>query len=261
MTQKRIPALQRILGRVYALYALLMFIITILLVAIPVSLAHLLVRDDRRRTKIVMDSYRVWMGVYLPLIGCPVTRTGQEHFRPDTTYVVVYNHNSLADVLVSTPYVPGASKTLAKKELARIPVFGLIYRSGSVLVDRSDPNSRLKSIEDMKAVLAQGMHMILYPEGTRNKTSAPLKPFYKGAFKVAVESQHPIVPALIFHTREILPPGLSFYAWPHRIRIRYMPPVPTAGLGPDDVPALTEKIFHQMRDGYIAGAGGNAGKA
>jgi 1-acyl-sn-glycerol-3-phosphate acyltransferase len=43
-----------------------------------------------------------------------------------------------------------------------------------------------KSFEKMKAVLEKGMHMSIYPEGTRNRTAEPLKKFHDGAFKLAV---------------------------------------------------------------------------
>jgi len=60
---------------------------------------------------------------------------GKQHFKKGENYVVVCNHNSLMDVPVSVTSVP-ANKTIAKIEMAKIPVFGLIYKRGSVLVDR-----------------------------------------------------------------------------------------------------------------------------
>jgi 1-acyl-sn-glycerol-3-phosphate acyltransferase len=245
------PLLKNILGRIYVLYLLIMFVITIVLVAIPTGFCQLLVKDEKRKTAVTMNIYRVWMKIYLPLIFCPLSRKGLEHFREDENYVVVCNHNSFVDILVSTPSVPGANKTLAKKELARIPIFGLVYRSGSILVDRSDAQSRRKSLEAMKNVLEQGMHLVLYPEGTRNRSAQPIKPFYDGAFNVAIESGKPVMPALIFHTKQILPAGKSFYAWPHSIQMHFLPPVPTEGLTRQDIPALKEKVFLQMKEYYL----------
>lgn len=242
---------KNIVGRLLALWMLLWFIITIVLVAIPVSVCHLAIREETRRTHAIMKWYRVWMNVYLPAVFCPIRKKGLENFKAGENYVVVCNHNALVDILVSTPSVPGASKTLAKAELARIPVFGLIYKSGSILVDRKDPGSRRKSLQEMRRVLEQGMHLVLYPEGTRNKTEAPLKPFFDGAFSIAVEAQKPIIPTLIFHTRGILPPERPFFAWPHAIPIHFLAPVPTAGLGTGDVGALKERVFRQMKAYYL----------
>jgi len=186
----------------------------------------------------------------MPLAFCPVRRKGLEYFEPGVNYIVVCNHNSLMDVPVTTPGVPGLNKTLAKIEMSKTPLFGMMYKIGSVLVDRKSEESRHHSYEEMKEVLNMGMHMVLYPEGTRNKTDQPLKAFYDGAFSLAVDTQRPIMPAVLFHTRKILPPGRIFYALPHRIDFHFLPPVSTQGLSKDDMPALKEKIFRMMWD-YI----------
>ena len=240
------------MGRIFAGWMLCWFVVTILLVSIPVVICHALFREDRRRTTAIMKWYRIWMAIYLPPVGCPIQRKGLEHFQEGENYVVVCNHNSLVDILVSTPSVPGASKTLAKAELARIPVFGLVYRSGSILVDRKDSNSRRKSLEAMKKVLAQGMHLVLYPEGTRNKTDQPVKSFYDGAFSMAIDAQKPIMPAVLLHTRNILPAGKNFYAWPHSVPIHFLEPIPTKGLTYKDTAALREKTRQIMTDYYVA---------
>src|SRR6185436_5631575 len=104
-------------------------------------------------------------------------------FKNGENYIVVCNHNSFMDVPLTTPFIPGPNKTIAKIEMAKIPLFGLIYQRGSVLVDRKNEESRKNSYIKMKDVLQMGMHMCIYPEGTRNKTTAPLQPFHNGAFR------------------------------------------------------------------------------
>lgn len=240
--------LKNILARLYAVYGLLLFFITLLIVFIPMWLVSLLRGPKRMRWFFVVA--RGWTKVLMPLLFCPVRRKGLEYFEPGVNYVVVCNHNSLMDVPVTTPGVPGMNKTLAKIEMSRLPLFGMMYKIGSVLVDRKDEQSRHQSYEEMKEVLNMGMHMLLYPEGTRNKTDQPLKSFYDGAFSLAIDTQRPIMPAVIFHTRKILPPGRIFYALPHRIDFHFLPPVSTKGLSKDDMPALKEKIFRTMWD-YI----------
>lgn len=244
--------LKNIVGRLYALWLILWFTLTILLVAIPTAICHYTITDEVKRTTAILRWYRVWMAVLMTLVFCRVRVKGRSVFKKGENYVVVCNHNALFDILVSTPSVPGASKTLAKAELARIPVFGFIYRSGSILVNRADPGSRRKSLEEMRKVLRQGMHLILYPEGTRNKTSAPLKPFYDGAFSMAIESGKPIIPTLIFHTRQLIPPGKTFFAWPHSVPVHFLPAVPTAGLTVKDTAMLKEKVHRIMTDYYVS---------
>lgn len=184
------------------------------------------------------------MAVYLPAIGCPLTVVGKEHFKKGQNYIVICNHNALMDVPVSSPAIPGGNKTIAKKEMASTPVFGLIYRLGSVLVDRKSEKSRKESFMKMKAVLEQGLHMCIYPEGTRNVTQEPLKPFHDGAFRLALDSRKPIIPGVIFHTRTVNPPDKSFYLMPHPLRIHFLEPIEVTPT--DTCDTLKQKAWQMM---------------
>ena len=191
---------------------------------------------------------RWWIRVWLPLIGCPLTVTGREHFKKGENYVVVYNHNALLDVPLSAPFIPGGNKTIAKASFAKVPLFGLFYKRGSVLVDRDSNKSRLKSFDDMKTVLKQGMHICLYPEGTRNRTGEPLKPFYDGAFKLAVDSKKEIIPGIIKGTRRAMPANKRFYLLPTKLTMKFLPPVSSDNTGSKE---LKEKVFAMMYNEYI----------
>jgi 1-acyl-sn-glycerol-3-phosphate acyltransferase len=184
------------------------------------------------------------MTVYLTLIGCPVRVKGKSNFKKGQTYIVACNHNSLMDVPLSTPFIPGPNKTIAKIEMAKIPVFGIIYRKGSILVDRKSDESRRKSLDDMRRVLANGMHMCIYPEGTRNKTGQPLKSFYDGAFRLASDTGTPIIPTLIFHTGTVLPNNKKFFLWPHPLKIHFLEPVEV--IKGEDANNLKERVFKIM---------------
>jgi 1-acyl-sn-glycerol-3-phosphate acyltransferase len=91
--------------------------------------------------------------------------------------------------------------------------------------------------------------MCIYPEGTRNRTDLPLKEFHDGAFKLAKETGVPILPALIFNTKKILPPGKAFYFWPSYMEIHFLPPVLVSK--DDDYESLKVKI-HDMMSRYYA---------
>ena len=190
------------------------------------------------------------MKVYLTIVGCPLRVKGKENFKKGESYIVICNHNSFMDVPISSPAIPGGNKTIAKAELAKTPVFGLIYKTGSVLVDRKSDASRKESYIKMKETLNMGLHMCIYPEGTRNISSEPLKPFHDGAFKLAVNSGKSIIPALIFHTRGILPSNKTFYFWPHSMEIHFLSPIPVVP-GESHL-QLKEKAFNVMRDYYTA---------
>lgn len=239
---------KNIFGRIFAAWMLVMFALTMLVIFIPVWIISY--TPEPRRTRGFLFFGRLWMKVYMPLIGCPVRKKGLEYFAPGQTYVVVCNHNSLIDVPVTSAEIPGVNKTLAKASLAKVPLFGVLYRIGGILVDRSSEASRKQSVVEMKNALSLGIHILLYPEGTRNRTDQPLKNFYDGAFALAIDTQTPLMPSLLFHTKKILPVGKKFFAWPHRIDYHFLPPLQTTGMTRDDIPAFKEKVFHLMWDYY-----------
>ena len=234
--------IKEIFGRVWALWGMLTFIITFLIIFLPSMIAYLL--PEPRSSRYFYFTSRVWMNVWLRLVGCPLSVKGKEHFNKGTGYIVTCNHNSLLDIPLSSPYIPGPNKTIAKTSFARVPLFGWYYSKGSVLVDRKSEASRRQSFEDMKAVLRLGVHMCIYPEGTRNRSEEPLKKFYDGAFKLSADTGTPVIPALIFNTRKALPASKPFYFLPQKLHMHFLPPVLPAGRAP----AGRGKNFFPIRD-------------
>src|SRR5690606_15270701 len=133
--------------------------------------------QEYKRSLAIHRIYLVWMTLYMNSIFCPVVRKNAHFFEKGKNYVVILNHNSFLDIPISTPWVPGANKTLAKDGFMKVPIFNIIYKSGSILVNRSSSASKKKSYSDMLDILQQGIHLTLYPEGTRNKTSQLLLRF------------------------------------------------------------------------------------
>ncbi len=241
-------AVKRILGHVYFVYGLLLFALTMLVVVIPVWLTSLL--PEPHRSVVLHPIYKGWMSVFMPLVFCPVRRRGTEHFQKGQNYVVISNHNSFVDVPVTSPWIPGPNKTLAKIEMSRIPLFGVIYKAGSILVNRKTKDSRRESFTAMQQALERGLHLCLYPEGTRNKTDEPLQPFHDGAFITAIRAQKPIMPAVIFNTGTILPHYMKAWARPKQIHFHFLPPVATTGMTLADLPDLKQQLYRSMED-YI----------
>lgn len=240
--------MKKLLPQIYAVWALIIFVATLLPVALMMWIIGIV--DEPRRTRIFRAISKVWMRLFFMLTGCGLKVKGKNNFKPGEKYIITCNHNSLMDVPVATPFIPGANKTIAKAEMAKIPLFGLIYKRGAVLVDRNDKNSRRNSFKKMKNVLNLGMHMCIYPEGTRNRSAMPLKEFHAGAFKLAIETGKPILPALIFNTKKVLPPGKSFYFFPANMELHFLPSIPVTTT--DNYETLKEKVHQIMSDYYSA---------
>ena len=240
--------IKRIFGAAWAAWMVIFFIISMLIFLIPFLLFCYFHSDRIRNARFIVFS-RVWMNIYLPLIGCPLKKIGRENFRKGQNYIVTSNHNSFLDVMSITPAIPGPNRTIAKIEMARIPIFGMMYKAGSVLVDRKSDQSRKESYNKMKEALEMGLHMCIYPEGTRNKTNEPLKSFHSGAFRLAVDTGKPIIPALMFNTKKALPADKGFYALPHRLSIHFLPEV-KVNEG-ETTAALQQRIYEIMYNYYV----------
>ena len=103
--------------------------------------------------------------------------------------------------------IPGQFRPLAKKELLKIPVFGWIAKAATIIVDRSSPESRKKSIDRLKQFLRQGISILIFAEGTQNRSKEVLQPFHDGAFRIAIDTQQPILPMVVIGAGRLMPPS------------------------------------------------------
>jgi 1-acyl-sn-glycerol-3-phosphate acyltransferase len=236
---------KNIFGRIWAAWGALVFISTMFIFLVPFFLFIYFKKEPIKTNRFIRFS-RVWMDIFLGLVGCPLKIQGREYFKKGKTYIVVCNHNALIDVPVSSPGIPGGNKTIAKAEMAKIPLFGLIYKTGSILVDRKSEKSRRDSFAKMGEVLGMGLHMCIYPEGTRNTSAEPLKPFHDGAFRLAVSSGNSIIPMIIFNSRKANPPDKGFFLMPVRLNMHFLPEVEvTPGQSVDQ---LKTEVFNLMKN-------------
>lgn len=238
---------KNIFGHIWAGWALIVFIVTMLPCLVIMSRCAWL--KDPKKAGWQQAVSRVWMTVFFVLTGLRRKMIQTENYQKGQNYIVVCNHNSFLDVMVTNPFLPNPSKTIAKKSMASVPLFGWIYKWGSVLVDRNSDESRRRSYLEMKKVLANGMDMLLFPEGTRNKTQQPLGKFQSGAFRLAIETGKPIIPVVIIGTKKMMPASKSFYLLPGTIELHFLPPVDPAGLTHIQ---LSRQIFESMWNYYEA---------
>lgn len=240
--------MKNILYRITAVWGVIIFAITLTLVAVLLFLTGWL--KEPRRTEVFRKISTVWIRFFFFTVGCPFKVRGRENFEKGKVYVVTCNHNSFIDVPALTPFVPGPNKTIAKAEMARIPIFGLVYKRGSVLVNRKDKESRKVSFLQMIQVLKTGMHMCIYPEGTRNKTAMPLKEFYDGAFRLAMDTKSDIIPALIFNSKKVLPTDKVFYFRPARIELHFLKPVRVRDF--ESIEEMKQHVHKVMTNYFVA---------
>ena len=236
---------KEIFARVWAVWGLVSFLATFLIIFIPSMLTYL-IKGKKGQYAFILVS-KVWMRTWLFLVGCSLKIKGLENFKKNETYIITFNHNTFLDIPITCPFIPGANKTIAKSSFTKIPLFGSFYRKGSVLVDRNNNKSRTESFIEMKKVLAQKMYMCIYPEGTRNRTKDLLKPFYDGAFKLAIDTQTDVLPGLLFNTNKAQPNNKFLYLLPTKLEMHFLPSISPNGLASKE---LKEKVFNVMLEYY-----------
>jgi 1-acyl-sn-glycerol-3-phosphate acyltransferase len=158
------------------------------------------------------------------LAGVKIEIHGREHLQPGRNYIFMANHSSNLDPPILIPVVPGRCSVLVKEELFRIPILGTGMRVADLVpVDRSDREAAIESVNAAVRVLQQGLHMIIFPEGTRS-VDGRLLPFKKGPFHLAMESGVSVVPVTLLGTFECWP-KTRFALRPGIATVVFHPPI------------------------------------
>jgi 1-acyl-sn-glycerol-3-phosphate acyltransferase len=234
--------LKKLLQPAFAIYVLVTFILSVLL-AFPIILL-LSLPDNLSGRKAIQQLLRYWSAGWLWMLGMPVKTSG---YKPGNShYVIVANHISYLDTLVIFPAVQHYFKALGKKEITKIPLVGFIYRQIVILVDRSSPASRANSMKLMLETVKSEANVIVFAEGTFNETPAPLKSFYDGAFRLAINAQTPILPLILPDTVNRWHYSGWWKLWPGNNRAVFLEPVEVAGLTEADLGALKQRVYTIM---------------
>jgi 1-acyl-sn-glycerol-3-phosphate acyltransferase len=189
----------------------------------------------------------MWSWIFSKLTFIRYRFYGKENFAKGKAYIYVSNHTSFLDIPGLMMLLPGQVRPLAKKELLKIPIFGWIASSAAIIVDRSSPESRKKSIDRLKAFLKDRISILIFAEGTQNRSKNLLQPFKDGAFRIAVDTQQPILPIVILGAGPLMPPG-TINLKPGVIRIYVGQEIRTQGLTVEDVRALKQQTFDAMTE-------------
>lgn len=195
------------------------------------------------------DPGRYWVGLWFRKIGV-VTATlnplwrfrvgGELPANPRHPYVVVSNHESFVDILLLS-HLPWEMKWLSKVEILRIPILGWNMRiAGDVPVERGTAKSAAKAMRRCRTILEGNVSVVIFPEGTRSPTGEML-PFKDGAFRLALEAGVPILPLAVAGTGTALPKHDWRFSRARAV-VEVLPPIETAGLTLDDLPALKERV-------------------
>ncbi len=236
----------KVLRTIWGVYCVVLFFL-VCLVLLPVYFIAFSLFGDRALPAMMRFSYHYIAPFLLFMFGVRVKVYGKEHIDHKRTYVIVSNHQSKLDMLINGYTSPALGQFLSKKEMKNLPFFGYIVKHMTILIDRKDKESKEKGFELMEQRLNEGIPVIIYPEGTRNKTDQPLKKMYDGAFRLAIQSGYPILVQTILNSYKLASPHYTFDQSPGTVTAYWDPPIETEGLTMDDIPQLREQVQQVMR--------------
>lgn len=242
-----INRIERLWTFLYTIWVYLVFT-TFMLILLPFMLLPVIL--NHRWSWMTLKVITVWAFIFSKLTFVHYKILDKDIQEDGKAYVYVCNHNSFLDAPALPLAIRGEFKALGKKELLDIPVFGWILQSVAVLVDRSDTESRKASIERMNKVFQRNISVVIFPEGTTNKTDYPLTPFYDGAFRIAIENQAPILPIVISNSKALMPRN-GFRNKPGNILVRLLPPLETKGMEMEDLQQLKQEVFNLMEEALL----------
>lgn len=229
---------------IYCIYSIILFVVIMLLLFPFAIIASFFgkIKGGNAIFRICM----VWADLWLLLIFIFPRRIFESPHDILKQYIFVTNHISLLDAAILPKAYRQPVRPLGKVEMTKIPVFGFIYRKAIVTVDRSSAANRVQSIRILKSIIGKGISVLFFPEGTYNETHQPLKEFYNGAFRVAIETQTPVKPVLFLDSYARMRHQNVFSLNPGRCRIVFLKEMSVAGLTVRDTEDLKQRVFEIM---------------
>jgi 1-acyl-sn-glycerol-3-phosphate acyltransferase len=176
--------------------------------------------------------------------------SGKENIKPETSYVVIPNHQSYYDIFVIYGWLGLDIKWVMKKELRKIPGIGFgSEKVGHIFIDRSNSRMALESLRKAREKLVKGTSVVIFPEGTRAR-NGQLANFKRGAFKMAMELNLPILPITINGTKSILPSN-STNLLPGRASLIIHEPIDIKKFSKENLPDLMQLVREKISNALI----------
>lgn len=234
----------------YNIYALITFVAIMLLIFPFVIIASFLF-GRIKGGNIILRLCMLWADSWFPLILVFPKKIFEAPHDKQKQYIFVSNHISYLDSAVLVKAYRQPVRPLGKVEMSKVPVFGFIYKKAIVTVDRSNADNRVKSVRILRSIISKGISVLVFPEGTFNMTNRPLKDFYDGAFRLAIETQTPVKPVLFLDTYDRMHYKNLFSLTPGPCRIVYLDEIAINGYGVEDVALLKQKVYDIMESKLI----------
>jgi 1-acyl-sn-glycerol-3-phosphate acyltransferase len=227
------------------LAAITLWFATIFLAPLAV-LASVLGFHDERGGTVQQWCMRTWARSLCWASGVKLQIHGAENMSQGLGTVYASNHVSWYDVFAIASVLPRYT-FVAKAELRKIPIFGWgAEGAGVVFLERENRKSAFTAYETVARKIQQGLNVVVFPEGTRGE-SYSLRSFKKGPFVLAIAAGAPVVPVVVYGTREVMPKH-SFRVRPALVHVHLLEPVQTKDYDYDHRHDLMRHVSSRMAD-------------
>tara|TARA_B100000900_G_scaffold398752_1_gene400486 strand:+ start:92 stop:829 length:738 start_codon:yes stop_codon:yes gene_type:complete len=231
--------MEKILARLFTLYAAILFILTFLFF-LPLFFFS---AQKEKWHKFALRINYIWARIYFPLVFLKVKFDIRFDLIKNQQYILCANHFSYLDI-PAIARIPIYTKFIGKSSIASVPLFGYMFRKIHIPVNRSNSKSRGRSILQARKALDMGYGLSFFPEGgIKTKNPPQMTPFHDGAFKLAIEKQIPIIPVVFHDNHKIQPDKPEFNISPGKMRIVLHSPILPATQDEAEIRRLKKKVF------------------
>jgi len=145
-----------------------------------------------------------WGRTFLYAFFIPVSVSGLENIKKGQSYIFIANHQSMFDIWTIYGWLPVTFRWLMKQELRKIPLVGTACKLlGHVYIKRGSAAAARESLAEVEHTLQDGICTVIFPEGTRS-LNGETGPFKKGAFRIALDLNLPIIPISLSGCFEVM---------------------------------------------------------
>jgi len=172
---------------------------------------------------------------------------GLEHIDPKKAYVIIANHQSMADIVVLYQ-IKTQFKWVAKASLFKVPFIGwCLSLIKHIKLTRGDFASIKEIYHKASLWLRKDMSVLFFPEGTRSNDNE-MGEFQNGAFKLAIKEKKPILPICLKGTHSAIPKGSWIFKAKVAAEVIVLEPIATDSFGPGEFALLRDTVRSKIQE-------------
>lgn len=231
-----------LIGILWKTYFMFHFIFS-LLILYPIFFVLLLNKDWFPVAFKLKKIWTLWMAVVVGIL--PIVKYRIVKSKLPKTAVYCANHMSYLDIILAYIVIPSYFVSMAKKELGQVPLFRIFFKRMNILVDRKSITASRKAFLRASKEIEEGNSVFLFPEGGIITNDGKLHRFKKGAFKLAIDKQVPIVPITFLNNWKLFQNGvlLRTQARPGFSKVIVHKPICTKGMTSEDIDSLKARVY------------------